>query len=119
MDEEKILRLDGLLDAGLHFQRGDAGSIPSAAQGLDQLHAGDEPLAIELRRETLIRKQRLLRSDHIEIAYKAARIAVRGDIEGFPSIRDRGGLGFFGLVQNGQARKAVFHFTKPLRTVPR
>jgi len=108
----KVLRL---LDAWFYLERGDARGIPAAAEGFHELHAGDEPLAIELRRETFVGEQRLLRGDHIQIVDESAGVAVRGDIERFSSIGDGGGLCFFGLVQNGEAGEAIFDFAKRIQ----
>src|SRR5450755_1751131 len=54
---------------------------PAAAESLDQEHRSGELLPLDLHRLTLIRQERLLRSDDIQKCSDAALIAVAGNIK--------------------------------------
>src|SRR5258707_409877 len=75
---------------------------PSTAQRPDQHHRRVHPLAGDLARDALIRQQRRLREDDVEVADQAAAIAIEGDLQGLSRGIGRGRLRLGLALQNAQ-----------------
>src|SRR4029077_2946040 len=73
--------LNCLFDGGFYLDGLQAGSIPAAAQRLDQANGGHQALAQNLGRQALCIQQRLLRVDYVEVRDQAACIAIVGNLQ--------------------------------------
>src|SRR6476659_6859368 len=85
---------------------------PATAQGLDQLHTRRHLLHLQTHRRPLIRQQRRLRRDHIQITIDARLVTLRRQRQRPLRRRYRRILLVQLVRQNPQRRQIIFHFLK-------
>src|SRR2546426_731115 len=86
--------------------------LPSAAEGFDQLHGGDQALSGELGVGALGLKRVAAGVHDFEITHDTGAIAVGGQLGGAPRVRHRALLSGGLVNQMTNAGQAVFHFAE-------